>query len=309
MVALVLTQKFSLLLNQSTFLVLTLRLAPLLPIPIGAYNYVYGVTNVSYVDFATGMFLGSIKPYLLDSYLGYFGKSILDGSSAENFEEDFALILALCASVLIGVFASQLASETWESVQKEIELEKASQAHKNDVSLDDVDKGILKNILGLQLPDSVVDLQKSFRQASEKVTKVVNDEYNSKFWNSTQSENSSAIPLNPAFYAHSPERIDKGFDVGQSVIEGLILTPVLFSIVLDYANPLYIDDVSKGLPSQTTKTIDGSNDQQKEPDSFLVKSKNSITGQATDDDHNFSILRGMRSQLEQKLKDIDAKLL
>ena len=34
--------------------ILTLRLAPVLPIPIGMYNYVYGVTNIPFIDFAGG---------------------------------------------------------------------------------------------------------------------------------------------------------------------------------------------------------------------------------------------------------------
>jgi uncharacterized membrane protein YdjX (TVP38/TMEM64 family) len=50
--------------------VFTLRLSPLLPIPIGAYNYLYGATSVSPLDFIAGISLGSVKPYLLDSYLG-----------------------------------------------------------------------------------------------------------------------------------------------------------------------------------------------------------------------------------------------
>ena len=50
--------------------VFTLRLSPLLPIPIGAYNYLYGATSVSPLDFFAGISLGSVKPYLLDSYLG-----------------------------------------------------------------------------------------------------------------------------------------------------------------------------------------------------------------------------------------------
>ena len=54
--------------------IVTLRLAPVLPIPIGLYNYVYGVTNVPYLDFAGGIFFGSLKPYLLDSYLGVVRK-------------------------------------------------------------------------------------------------------------------------------------------------------------------------------------------------------------------------------------------
>ncbi|KAL7520999.1 hypothetical protein ACHAWX_005689 [Stephanocyclus meneghinianus] len=49
--------------------ILTLRLAPILPIPIGLYNYVYGVTNVPFLDFAGGIFLGSLKPYLLDRFV------------------------------------------------------------------------------------------------------------------------------------------------------------------------------------------------------------------------------------------------
>ena len=51
--------------------ILTLRLAPVLPIPIGLYNYVYGVTNVPYFDFAGGIFLGSLKPYLLDRFVTF----------------------------------------------------------------------------------------------------------------------------------------------------------------------------------------------------------------------------------------------
>ena len=78
--------------------VLTLRLAPVLPIPLGMYNYVYGISNIKYFDFAGGIFLGSLKPYFLDSYLGYFGKSIVDGSAAAQQAEggsslqDYALI-------------------------------------------------------------------------------------------------------------------------------------------------------------------------------------------------------------------------
>jgi uncharacterized membrane protein YdjX (TVP38/TMEM64 family) len=36
--------------------VITLRLAPILPIPIGLYNYIYDVSNVSVLSFAIGTF-------------------------------------------------------------------------------------------------------------------------------------------------------------------------------------------------------------------------------------------------------------
>lgn len=45
--------------------VFTLRLSPILPIPIGAYNYLYGASSVPVFDFLTGTALGAIKPYLL----------------------------------------------------------------------------------------------------------------------------------------------------------------------------------------------------------------------------------------------------
>lgn len=287
-------------------IVLTLRLAPILPIPIGAYNYVYGVTNVSYVDFSTGIFLGSIKPYLLDSYLGYFGKNIIDGSSSESFTEDFTLILALCVSVLIGVFASQLAGETWESVQKEIELEKASHFNETEVNLDGFEKGILKDFLGLTLPTSLIDLQKSFHQASEKVAMVVHDEYHAKLWNNTQSKDSYDSYPNPVIHANSPERIDNGFDIGQSIVEGLVLTPVLFSAALDFANPLFNDESPKFMPHPVVNNLNNTTNQKKEIDSFLKESKCSISD---DVDRNFIILRDFRSQLEKNLKEIDSRML
>jgi uncharacterized membrane protein YdjX (TVP38/TMEM64 family) len=43
--------------------VLTLRLSPILPIPVAAYSYLYGATSIAYSDFAAGLALGSVKPY------------------------------------------------------------------------------------------------------------------------------------------------------------------------------------------------------------------------------------------------------
>ena len=130
--------------------VLTLRLAPILPaVPLGMYNYIYGVTNVPYLDFAGGIFIGSLKPYLLDSYLGYFGKELIDGSSTDTGGmQDTILLVVLGVSVLIGVFASQLAGETWESVTAEIEAEEkrkkeeaAANGNNEDVTEED---GVIK---------------------------------------------------------------------------------------------------------------------------------------------------------------------
>lgn len=59
--------------------VFVLRLSPLLPIPLGTYAYIYGASALDSLAFASATFLGSLKPYLIDSYLGVFSKQILDG--------------------------------------------------------------------------------------------------------------------------------------------------------------------------------------------------------------------------------------
>jgi len=79
--------------------VFVLRLSPLLPIPIGMYNYLYGATSVSFSDFFLGLTLGSAKPYLLDSYLGVYGKSIMDGDNSQN---DYLFAFVIFVLVLVG---------------------------------------------------------------------------------------------------------------------------------------------------------------------------------------------------------------
>lgn len=37
---------------------------------LGGYNYIYALSSVSFFDFLLGVSLGSIKPYLLDAFLG-----------------------------------------------------------------------------------------------------------------------------------------------------------------------------------------------------------------------------------------------
>eukprot|EP00956_Cyclotella_meneghiniana_P014369 scaffold21494_cov72-Cyclotella_meneghiniana.AAC.5 len=163
--------------------ILTLRLAPVLPIPIGLYNYVYGVTNVPYFDFAGGIFLGSLKPYLLDSYLGVFGKQLVEGSAEAQSGsiQDILLLVALGVSVLIGAFASQLANETWESINEEVEREKAEKGEEED------DK-VMREFLGMELPQFVVGFQLSMKAADKRVNAMIEEEYHAKYWNYTKEE-------------------------------------------------------------------------------------------------------------------------
>ena len=108
--------------------VFVLRLSPILPIPLGTYPYIYGTSKLNPLIFAGATFLGSLKPYLLDSYLGLFAKQIVDGDSLDD-SRDLILLVGLGALVLVGVFATELANESWELVQQEVKAEeKAKQA-------------------------------------------------------------------------------------------------------------------------------------------------------------------------------------
>ena len=107
--------------------VFVLRLSPILPIPTGAYPYIYGTSKLNPLTFAAGYFLGSLKPYLLDSYLGVFSKQIIDGSSLDD-DKDILLLVGLGALVLVGVFATELANESWDLVQQEVKKDKQQAA-------------------------------------------------------------------------------------------------------------------------------------------------------------------------------------
>mmetsp|Transcript_3758 Transcript_3758/g.7868 ORF Transcript_3758/g.7868 Transcript_3758/m.7868 type:complete len:573 (+) Transcript_3758:133-1851(+) len=219
--------------------VVTLRLAPILPIPIGLYNYVYGVTNVPYLDFAGGIFLGSLKPYLLDSYLGYFGKQVVDGTVAESGGlQDYILLAALGFSVLIGVFASELAGETWDSVKKEIEAEEERKKLENPEG--DEDDGITRKFLGFEFPEWVIGTQLALKAADERINVMIKTEYNAAVWNSTK-DNPPPLNEDPARFATSPEirYAGQGFDGGAAICDGFVLSPALIKAYFKYADPLF----------------------------------------------------------------------
>lgn len=219
--------------------ILTLRLAPVLPIPIGLYNYVYAVTNVPYLQFAGGIFLGSFKPYLLDSYLGVFGKEIVDGTAKDGGMQDVLLLIALGVSVLIGVFASQLANETWEAINEEVEIQKKAASESEDEK-----DGVVREVMGMDLPQFLIGFQLAMAAADERVNIMIEDEFRAQVWNNTIEELEANDAINPATQPGSPEVVgaNKGFDFGADVCSGLCLSPALFSAYWRYADPLYVED-------------------------------------------------------------------
>jgi len=232
--------------------ILTLRLAPVLPIPIGLYNYVYGVTNVPYLQFAGGIFLGSLKPYLLDSYLGVFGKQIVDGTTQDGGLQDFLLLVALGVSVLIGVFASQLAEETWDSINEEVEAKKAEISE----SEDDEEGGVMTEFMGVGLPQFIVKFQQALQAADERVNKLIEEEMEAKVWNCTMAE-LEENPKNPAKQPDSIEVLEanQGFNIGADICNGLCLSPALLKAYLKYADPLYDESETAEITSTQQVSI------------------------------------------------------
>jgi len=290
--------------------VLTLRLAPLLPIPIGMYNYIYGVTNVPLFDFAAGIFLGSLKPYLLDSYLGYFGKNLIDGSSGEE-SQDIILFVVLGLSILIGVFASELAGETWEAVQMEIEAEK-----EETINSKEENDSMSESFLGFDLPQWAMSLKLGVKDAAARVEDVVDAECRAEVWNYTKSEE---IPdqLNPALFQGSPELVgkEKALNLTQYIFDGLVFSPILLGTFIKVADPNFeqIDhyqnikqdvfddrtDVNESLTS-----IDANMDTQV---AISDKSKDLDSNNLSDADF-LEILLDMRATINQRLEDIEEKL-
>ncbi|KAG7348917.1 SNARE associated golgi protein [Nitzschia inconspicua] len=311
--------------------VLTLRLAPVLPIPLGMYNYVYGISNVKYLDFAGGIFLGSLKPYLLDSYLGYFGKTLVDGTAGQDGGwQDYILVAVLGVSVLIGVFASQLASETWDAVLEEQKSEE--KAEKSDDKNND--DGVVTEIFGQQLPEWMVGFQYALQDADDRMTNLVYEEYEAEFWNVTEGQPLLGNPVeqspdmvkrNPALKPTSPEVANryKGIDLGASTCDGLVLSPILFSFFLQLSDPLFDETVfleerrkeqERNGDSVIPKAVSVPSSTPQKPNVGDDRTEESNLSESTNPSLEFQTgvminrIQALRDETKQKLQDIDKKL-
>jgi len=209
--------------------ILTLRLAPILPIPIGAYNYIYGVTKVPYADFAAGIFLGSLKPYLLDSFIGYFASQVVEGTVDRSGYEDLILVVSLLASALIGIFASQLAGESWDSIRAEIDADKRKNRRIEQEAAEKGGYKVVTSIFGIELSDSLIDQQ----IRGKKSELALEDLVESEFYGNTVMARQDVI-----------DRLN--------LFEYLALQPALFAAFLKYSDPMIV--ASKGLYAAQTSS-------------------------------------------------------
>ncbi|KAH8064248.1 hypothetical protein JL721_8393 [Aureococcus anophagefferens] len=77
---------------------------------------------MSFLAFAPAMFLGSLKPYAFDAYLGVVGKTVVDdvASGAPTSQlSDPVLVGVFAAFLAIGALSSELATEAWRDIEAE----------------------------------------------------------------------------------------------------------------------------------------------------------------------------------------------
>jgi len=168
-------------LEQGFKTVFVLRLSPVLPIPIAAYSYLYGATSLSVPDFLLGTALGSVKPYALDTYLGLVGKDILNEASGlpSLDRNDAVLLAAFAVFVLVGGLATQIATRTWEEMQKELESSSAEGSSLGGKDFMESDLDFLK-VLAIddnKLPGWIRGLKDGLGSAWLRVDTVLRDEY------------------------------------------------------------------------------------------------------------------------------------
>ncbi|GMH59143.1 hypothetical protein TrLO_g15020 [Triparma laevis f. longispina] len=210
--------------------VFTARLAPLLPIPIGGYNYIYGgLTSIRYADFALGTWLGGLKPYLLDAYLGKLSFEITGGAdSLRESVDDWVLVAVVAVAVGVGALASNMVGEGWEEVKSEIEAEERRKKLDPDPDPNDDDW-----LAKFRLPWA-----DEWEAAEEKIMKVVQREYELKLF-----EEEDPLAPNPALEHDAPENAD--LSLASLTMESVAFSIIMFSVLWKYGDPK--SDVDTGL--------------------------------------------------------------
>lgn len=150
--------------------VLSLRLSPVLPIPIAAYSYLYGATSIRFLDFVFGLSLGSIKPYAFDCYLGLLSKSVIDDNSTDS---DPFILAGVTAIILVGILSSQLASSIYEELISDENKDKEGGQDDESNIQDDIFK-FFGGLVGMETKPT--KSSGDFSVALDRISRVVDDE-------------------------------------------------------------------------------------------------------------------------------------
>lgn len=230
---------------------------------------------------------------------------MIDGTAANGDGlQDVILLVVLGVSVLIGVFASQLASETWESVTEEIEAEKRKKKRDGDESVNDV----TKSLFGFDLPLWLIGAQIGIKEAEQRIDQMILVEYKAAVWNCTD-DNPPPTPRDPAKFNDSPEVLGagEGFDVVASICDGFVLSFSLIKAYFKYADPLYNE--TEDLEIEERENVQSKCDNGNDAESLDVYAYSESDSLQRHDDFLLQSLQILREKVDLELTRIKEELL
>ena len=180
---------------------------------------------------------------------------------------------------------------------------------------EEVKDGIIRNILGFDLPLWVVGFQIGLGDASERIEDMIEAEWDAKVWNYTKAEGGPPKNMDPAFASNSPEvvNVGKGFDFVAANCEGLVLSPALFAVFLKYADPLFDDQkdiedrqIRKEERLARAKAL-GMSDVVKDETEMVVEELSSLQVLSREEEL-LEKLSNMRLKTQKRLDQLDEKL-
>lgn len=166
--------------------VFVLRLSPIIPIPIGAYNYLYGISSLNPFSFIFGTACGCIKPYFLDCYLGLIAQDLLLPINTLERSIESSIFLGLTQSdlfllgfitiiTLVGTYSAQIAEKLWQEIQ--LEAKKEGNEQEDIINSNQIDIWKLLAInLEKDLPKWLQNIIYDISLASYRINTIIQDE-------------------------------------------------------------------------------------------------------------------------------------
>lgn len=117
--------------KRGLYIVILTRLSPLFPFPL--LNYAFGITQINFLSYLVGTFIGSLPATIAYTYLGTLMRNLTDmwmgGSDSEedNFQNIMLLIGGGAATLVSIVVITLITKRAITSATKEYEARKSSQ--------------------------------------------------------------------------------------------------------------------------------------------------------------------------------------
>lgn len=208
--------------------VLALRIAPVIPVPIGAYPYVYGATDMKFAKFAPAMFLGSLKPYAFDAYVGVVGRDTVTGADVA----DPVIFFVFAGFLVVGTVISNFATQAWDDIEKEQGLQDEYQDVNPDEDWLDVlgirETPVFKFTTEAE-PDWSRQLRTRSRRARYALASMAIEELDLAIQDRTE-----VLDEEPQAKTIVPAGADATFNLPGSALESFFFTIVIFRALWSY---------------------------------------------------------------------------